>query len=222
VAAHAIIIGATGLVGSQCLPLLVQRYESVTAILRRSSGIAHPNLTERFIDFEKLGTIDVPDGAHVYCAMGTTIKTAGSQEAFRRVDFEYPRLLAERASQAPGARLALVSSVGADSRSNNFYLRVKGELEDAVRAMPFEAVHLMRPSFLLGNRAEARKGERAAVLLARAVEFLLIAGLRKYRAIPVSDVAGAMAAAANKEVAGCFIYHYDEMRNLAGENGRGS
>ena len=216
---QAVIVGATGLVGSACLPLLLERYENVTAFVRRTTGVRSGRLAERIVDFANLGKMDIPYGAHVYCALGTTIKKAGSEAAFRRVDEEYPRMLAERASAAGGARFVLVSSVGADAKASTFYLRVKGELEDAVRAMPFQAVHILRPSLMIGERAERRLGERIGFPVARIAAPLLVGSLRKYRAIPGVDVARAMVAAGNKELAGCFIYHYDEIKWLAGDAG---
>lgn len=212
---QAVIAGATGLVGKECLRLLLTRYDSVTALVRRSIGPLHPRLLERQMDFDHLGAIQIPPRAHVYCALGTTIKKAGSEAAFRKVDYEYPKILAERAAAAGGTRFMLVSSVGADARSNNFYLRVKGELEDALRQMPLEAVHIFRPSFLIGERAERRSGEAVPIPVARALSFILMGRLRKYRAIPAATVATAMVAAANRDVSGRFIYHYDEIRLLA-------
>jgi uncharacterized protein YbjT (DUF2867 family) len=229
---QAILAGATGLVGRECLRLALGRYDSVTALVRRPLKMTHPRLIAREIDFDRLGTIEVPRGAHVYCALGTTIKKAGSEAAFRRVDFEFPRMLAERAA-AGDARFMLVSSVGASTKSPNFYLRVKGELEDAVRAMAtqastsamatqattkamaLEAVHIFQPSILMGDREERRTAERIGIAVARATAFLLAGPLRKYRAIPAATVAAAMIGPAQKEAHGCFVYHYDEIVELA-------
>jgi uncharacterized protein YbjT (DUF2867 family) len=205
---HAIVAGATGLVGSECLGALAG-YESVTAFVRRASGIAN----EKVIDFDRLNELELPAGAHVFCALGTTIKKAGSQEAFRRVDFNYSRMLAERTAAA-GGKFMLVSSVGADTKSRNFYLRVKGELEENIGTMGIEAAHIFRPSFLMGDRAEKRAGEKLAIAAARAIGPLLAGGFRKYRAIEASTVARAMVAAAKTSLAGTFVYHYDEIRNL--------
>jgi len=214
---QAVILGATGMVGSACLPLLLERYDNVTAFVRRSTGLKHGRLTERMIDFGRLGTIEIPYGAHVYCALGTTIKKAGSEEAFRKVDQDYPRMLAERAAGAGGARFVLVSSVGADAHSSTFYLRVKGELEDAVRGMAFQAVHIFRPSVLIGDRAERRTGESIGIAVAKVAGPFLLGSLRRYRAIPGATVARAMVGAGNKDVAGCFVYHYDEIKWLAAD-----
>jgi uncharacterized protein YbjT (DUF2867 family) len=216
---QAIIVGATGLVGQECLRLLLARYDSVTALLRRTTGRLHPRLTERMMDFDRLDTIEIPKGAHVYCAIGTTIKKAGSEAAFRKVDHDYPKKLGERAAAAGGVRFAIVSSVSADAHSNNFYLRVKGELEDALREMPFDALHIFRPSFLVGDRAEKRTGEKAGIVLAKGFGFFLVGPLRKYRAIPSVAVAAAMVTASNSDLSGKFVYHYDEIGRLAQPRG---
>jgi uncharacterized protein YbjT (DUF2867 family) len=212
----AIIAGATGLVGRECLRLLLDGYDSVTALVRRPFQQSHPKLIARQIDFDRLGTIDIPARAHVYCTLGTTIKKAGSDEAFKIVDYEYPRMLASRAAAAGGARFMLVSSVSASPSSKNFYLRVKGELEEAVRAMPLQAAHIFRPSFLIGDRAEKRPGEAVGIVTAKVINPLLFGPLRKYRAIPASIVAAAMVATANQGEQESRIYHYDEMLCLAG------
>jgi uncharacterized protein YbjT (DUF2867 family) len=216
---QAIIVGATGLVGQECLRLLLAHYDAVTALVRHSAARLHPRLTERIMDFDRLDTIEIPKGSHVYCALGTTMKKAGSEAAFRKVDFRYPKKLGERAAAAGATRFALVSSVSADAHSKNFYLRVKGELEDALREMPFDALHIFRPSFLIGNRAEKRPGEAAAMAFGRVLSFLLVGPLRKYRAIPSEAVAAAMVAASNNGVSGKFVYHYDEIKRMAQPRG---
>jgi uncharacterized protein YbjT (DUF2867 family) len=212
----AVIAGASGLVGQECLRLLLNRYPSVTSLVRKPTGRQHLRLIERRIDFDRIDTIEIPRGAHVYSALGTTIKKAGSEAAFRRVDFDYPKMLAARAAAAGAARFMLVSSVGANKASSNFYLRVKGELEEAIAKMPLEAALFFRPSVLIGDREEKRRGEAAGIAVGRALAFALIGPLRKYRAIPAGTVAEAMVSAANSEANGVRIYHYDEMLRLAG------
>jgi uncharacterized protein YbjT (DUF2867 family) len=211
----AIIAGASGLVGQECLRLLFHRYDSVTSLVRKSTGRLHPNLVERRIDFDRLDTIEIPQGAHVYCALGTTIKKAGSEEAFRRVDFDYPKMLASRSAAAGGARFMLVSSVGSDRASGNFYLRVKGELEEAIAAMPLEAAHFFRPSVLIGDREEGRPAEAVGAVIARAISFALLGPLRKLRPIPAGTVAEAMVSVATGDTRGIHVYHYDEMLRIA-------
>jgi len=211
----AVIAGASGLVGRECLRLLLNRYPSVTSLVRKPTARQHPRFTERRIDFDRIDTIEIPRGAHVYCALGSTIKKAGSEAAFRRVDFDYPKMLAARAAAAGAARFVLVSSVGADKESRTFYLRVKGELEEAIATMPLDAAFFFRPSVLIGDREEKRPGEAIGIGVARALSFALLGPLRKYRAIPAETVAEAMVAAANSQERGVHIYHYDEILRLA-------
>jgi uncharacterized protein YbjT (DUF2867 family) len=211
----AVIVGASGLVGQECLRLLLNRYPSVTSLVRKPTGRQHLRLIERRIEFDRIDTIEIPHGAHVYSALGSTIKKAGSEAAFRRVDFDYPKMLAARAAAAGAAKFMLVSSVGADKGSGNFYLRVKGELEEAVSKMPLDAALFFRPSFLMGDREEKRTGEAAGIVVARALSFMLFGPLRKYRAIPAGTVAEAMVSAANSEERGVHVYHYDEILRLA-------
>ncbi|HWR34300.1 MAG TPA: NAD(P)H-binding protein [Clostridia bacterium] len=210
----ALIAGATGLVGSTLLHQLLATpaYHRVTALVRRPLSLNHPRLDSRVVDFDALS--DIPPCDDVFCVLGTTIKTAGSQAAFRRVDLEYPFALA-LAARAQGAQFLLVSSVGADANSRNFYLRTKGELENALRGLGFPALHIFRPSLLLGHRAENRPGERVAMAIAPVIAPALVGSLRRYRPIAATAVARAMVVAAQKAEPGVHIYHFDEMQTSA-------
>ena len=220
----ALIAGATGLVGGHCLGLLLDGgyYERVVALTRRPLALRHPRLAESVVDFENLEEADPFPAADVFCALGTTIRQAGSQAAFRRVDFDYSKMIAERSVAAGAGQFLLVSSVGADVKSRNFYLRVKGELEQAVCALPFEAIHIFRPGVLMGERPQRRAGEAVGIAVARAAQFALVGAWRRYRPIGAEAVAKAMAAAAKEGRAGRHVYHFDEIRELAGENGQGA
>ena len=213
----AILAGATGLVGSGCLRLLLgdPAYDRVVALVRHPLTETDPRLDVRVIDFEQLGGIDLPADADIFCALGTTIRKAGSQAAFRQVDYEYSRALALRGAAFHARQFALISSVGANAESGSFYLRVKGETERAITVLPFHAVHIFRPSILMGARAESRPAERAGIALTRLFEFALAGGLRKYRAMPAEVLAAAMLAAARQAQAGAHMYHYDEICVLA-------
>jgi uncharacterized protein YbjT (DUF2867 family) len=213
----ALVVGATGLVGSHCLRTLLDRgaYERVVAFTRRPLGQQHPRLVETIVDFDKLEELEPFPAADVFCALGTTIAKAGSQADYLRVDFEYPRIIAERSVAAGATQFLLVSSVGADPQSGNFYLRVKAQLEKAVTGMSFESVHIFRPAFLIGSRQEFRLGEMLGGAASRAVQFALVGKLRKYRPIAASTVAAAMAVAAREAKPGRHIYHYDDILSLA-------
>jgi uncharacterized protein YbjT (DUF2867 family) len=209
----AVIAGATGLVGSHCLRLLAssREYSRVIALVRRNSGLAGVNVEERVIDFDRLSTVEISRGADVFCALGTTIRTAGSREAFRRVDLDYPVTLADRAAALGARQFLVVSSISADAQSPNFYLRTKGEMERQLSELPFEALHIFRPSFLIGHRQEPRRGEKTGIAVARVIGFTLVGPLRKYRAIPAEEVASAMVRAALRNTRGIHIHHFEEM-----------
>src|SRR5262245_5736661 len=135
-AKHVVLVGATGLVGDRCLGRLLEHpaYSQVTVWSRRPLSRTHEKLAVELVDFESLPSLP-RDCVEVFCCLGTTIRIAGTQEAFRRVDHDYPVALAERA-RATGVRtFLLVSSLGADARSTNFYLRVKGETERDIAAL---------------------------------------------------------------------------------------
>jgi uncharacterized protein YbjT (DUF2867 family) len=221
----AVLAGATGLVGGRCFEALLHSpdYARVIVLTRRlpfnyvSIARPHAEVDPRRVDFDHLSATDLAGANDVFCALGTTIKKAGSQVAFRKVDHEYVVNLARAAVEAGAKRFMLVSSVGADPHSGNFYLRVKGETEQAISALPFESVHIFRPGLLLGHRAEKRTGEGLAQLVMSKVNFLLAGGLRKYRAITAETVAKAMVRVAGTNTTGVHTYHFDEIK-LFGES----
>lgn len=198
---RALVVGASGLVGSHLLRRLLSNpaYASVESWGRRSLLAEHIKLTQRIVDFDQLAKEKSHfQFDHVFCALGTTIKKAGSSEAFRRVDYEYPLALA-RLAKASGAKcFLLVSALGANAQSSVFYNRVKGELEDAIAALAIPNTYFLRPSLLAGERQEHRAGERVGLLFAKIVRPLMIGPLRRYRAIEADKVAAAMILAATQ------------------------
>jgi uncharacterized protein YbjT (DUF2867 family) len=217
----AVVLGATGLVGSQLLRQLMADpgCERIVSLGRRPSGVTSPKLAEFTVDLAAPDTYRQHLAVDcVFCALGTTIAKAGSQEAFRRVDYEYPLAVAQAAASAGAQRYALVSAVGAAAKSRVFYNRVKGELEVALAALPFpRGVRVLHPSLLLGDRLEARAGEHVASVLMRATAPLFAGGLKKYRAIPADAVARALMAAARSEGAGIIVYEGASLFDAAGE-----
>ena len=214
----ALIAGATGLVGSHCLRLLLAdgAYERVTAFVRRGLAVSHPKLVQREIDFDLLADLgNVPRVHDVFCCLGTTMKKAGTQEAFRRVDLDFVVELARVAGRHRAAQFLLVSSLGAHPGSRVFYSRVKGQAEEAVKRVGFDAVHIFQPSLLLGHRAERRVGERLATVAARALVPLLAGPLRRYRPIGAETVARAMIAVARRAERGVHTYPSDQIEALA-------
>jgi uncharacterized protein YbjT (DUF2867 family) len=210
----ALIAGASGLVGGECLRRLLASaaYSMVTIVTRRSLGDAarHPKVREIVVDFARLENIQAELRAdHVFCTLGTTIRKAGSQAKFRQVDYEYPRHLAQL-TRANGARhFSLVSALGASSNSDVFYSRVKGELEDALRAMGWPSLCLLRPSVIAGERQESRPLERVG-------EWLLRFGPSTYRPVAAGSIAAAMIATAQHQAAGVTILESREIPRAAG------
>jgi uncharacterized protein YbjT (DUF2867 family) len=190
-----VLAGATGLVGGAILRgLLADDTVTVVHVLaRRALQVAHPKLQAQVVDFTSLPALPPIDEA--YLALGTTIKVAGSQAAFRAVDFDASLAVARAALAAGARRLGLVSAMGADPRSRVFYNRVKGEVEEAVKALGFEALVIARPSLLLGDRGAlgqpARAGEHIGAVLAGVLRPLIPA---HYRPIKGTDVARALLA----------------------------
>lgn len=214
----ALVAGATGLVGGHVLQTLLAdaEYDRVVAVGRRPLRFEHAKLTAVVVDFDRLAeSAAALEADHVYCCLGTTIKAAGSQAAFRKVDHDYVVALA-KAGRAGGAeRFMLVSAVNADAGSRVFYSRVKGEAERDVSALGYAAVHIFRPSFLLGERQENRPGEKIGIGLFHLVEPALGGPLRKYRSVQAADVARAMVAAAKTGPAGVHRYVFDDIVRLA-------
>ena len=190
----AIIAGATGLVGALCLKQLLDdpAYAQVTAILRRPSGRSHPKLTEKIVDFDKLSSLSPIAADDAFCALGTTNSKAGSQETYRKIDFGYSKAFAEFALAGDAKQFALVSSVGANARSRTFYLRTKGEIEDAVVALPFQSVHIFQPSFLIGERQELRTGEGPCLAIAKMLQFAFVGSFSKHTRIAHKAIAAAV------------------------------
>jgi uncharacterized protein YbjT (DUF2867 family) len=202
----ALLVGASGLVGGRLLARLARdaRYATVTVLTRRALGTGGGKVHEVVVDFDRPETLRVAiGGGDVFCCLGTTIKKAGSQDAFRKVDFEAPVAVAKAARAAGADQYVIVTAVGADAKSGVFYNRVKGETEAALAALAFPGgLKIVRPSLIMGERSERRPAERAAMFLMGATRPLFGGPLARYRAIDADDVAAAMLAAAREERTG--------------------
>jgi uncharacterized protein YbjT (DUF2867 family) len=210
----ALVAGASGLVGGHVLRLLLAdpSYERVTIFVRRELPLRNRKLAQRVVEFDRLAELgDFPRVHDVFCCLGTTIAQAGSQAAFRRVDFTYAVELARAASRHRAEQFLLVSALGAAAHARVFYNRVKGETEGAVQRVPFEGIHIFRPSLLVGERAEPRRAERVASLVAHAFSWALIGPLKRYRPIRAESVAQAMVRRAREGSGGIHVYESDRM-----------
>ena len=210
-----LIAGATGLTGGYLIRLLLTdtRYTHVTALVRRTSLATNKKLTELVVDFDRLPALPVADD--VFCCLGTTIRKAGSQAAFRKVDFDYVVNLAKAAKRGGYKRFVVVSAIGANAKSAVFYSRVKGEMENALWEMGFNALHIFQPSFLTGDRHESRAGEGLGIAVFSAVAPLMWGPMRKYRPIAAETVARAMVKAAWLETPGA-VYDSARIAQVAG------
>ena len=191
------------------LPLLLasSRYSKVIVVGRRPVAQTHPKLVQVVTELSELESVRLRLIADdVYCCLGTTMRQAGSKEAFYQVDFQYVVKLAAIATANFAAQFLVVSSMGANSRSRFYYSRVKGEMEAAVRQAPFRALHIFRPSLLLGQRAAPRLGERVGAFFLKLASPLLQGSWRNYRAVPAATVAQAMLHAAESESRGIQVH----------------
>jgi len=216
------LLGASGLVGGHLLALLAadEAYSRGTLIGRRPLGLERDKLREVVVDFDR------PEALHahltvddVFCCLGTTIKKAGSQDAFRRVDRDIPVAVGREARAAGARQFLIVTAVGADAKSRIFYNRVKGEVEDALAELELPGgLKVFRPSMLVGERSESRPAERVAMALMTATRPLFAGGLTRYRPIDAGDVARAMRRAALEEPAlpGVQVYEGARLFALAG------
>lgn len=214
----AVIIGSTGLTGSQLLRTLLSNnaYDKVISFVRRSSKISHPKLVQHVVDFDDPKTYEeLIEGNDMFCCLGTTIKKAGTEEAFERVDFLYPIQFAKAAANKGIKQYSIISALGANPKSGNFYLRTKGKCEDELRKLPFQSISVFRPSLLLGNRKESRLGEKLAESIMRIFSIFFIGRLRKYKAINVKKVAYAMFRIAQQNTIGYHIYESDEISDIS-------
>ncbi|GAB4137979.1 MAG: oxidoreductase [Bacteroidia bacterium] len=195
----AIVFGATGLIGGFLVRRLAEdhRYAEIKVFTRKPLEWKHHKVDEIITDFKNLdGLRQQVKGDEVFCCLGTTINTAGSQAAFRKVDYELVRWVAAAAAENKIQSFLVVSSIGANANSSNFYLRTKGEMEKAVQAFGFSKCVIVRPSILLGPRKEFRLGESVGKFFAQLFSFLTPA---KYKGIQAEQVAHAMIVLANDE-----------------------
>ena len=209
----AIVLGATGMVGTQLIQLLIENkeYSEIVSLVRRESGIRNLKLKEHIINF------DEPDkwsnyvtGDVLFSALGTTIGQAKTQDAQFKVDVTYQFAVAQIAAQKGVSHYVLISAAGANSKSKNFYLRMKGELEKSIQTLPFDIISILRPGLLAGDRIQNRPGEKISFFILNALNKLGL--FKRYRPIQATQVAKAMNMA-SKQTKSC-TYTLDEVFKL--------
>lgn len=209
----ALIVGATGLIGGYCLQTLLARpgYSEVIALVRKPILKTHGRLRTIVTEFDdnlatEISNIQADD---VFCCIGTTIKKAGSQEAFKQVDLSLVVTVAELMREQGAEQFIVISSMGADPNSKVFYSRIKGEMECALQQLNYPSLHIIRPSLLLGPREEFRLGEKIGTLLTPVLKPLLFGSLKKYHPVQAESVARFMVKVAHEESLGVQVYESD-------------
>lgn len=215
----ATLLGGTGLIGSHILKILEadDYFDKVNVLVRRPVSIIHPKINVQVIDFndqdqlrESMKNTDV-----VFCAIGTTQrKVNNDNHAYRKIDYDIPCNAAWYSRENGCKQFVIVSSLGAGSNKRNFYLKLKGEVEDRLKEIGFDSLLIFRPSFLLGPREEKRPLEKFVKVSSKAISYLLPS---KFKPVEADKVASAMVALAKKESVGVHIYHYREIMNLSAQ-----
>jgi uncharacterized protein YbjT (DUF2867 family) len=216
----ATLIGSTGMIGSYLLDLLREdkSFDEIRLIVRRPVPNDDPRVAIKLVDFTDPESfkLAIEGSEAVFCTVGTTQKKVkGDKILYRQIDYDIPVNAARFGKETGCEKFLLVSSVGANSKSRPFYLRLKGEVEDTIASYNIRSVHIMQPSMLLGHRAEKRRMEKILQNFMFFVSTYFFGGWRKYKAIHAGKVAAAMLNAAKKDEPGFFRYTYDGIIQLA-------
>ena len=217
----ALLAGASGLIGKFCLGSLLKdiNYKEVIILVRKKMDLENSKLRQVIVNFEKLeDSKEYMKSDDVYCCLGSTIKRAGTKAEFYKVDFTYVLELAKVSLKLGAKQFSLVSSVGAGKKSKNFYLKTKGEIEEAVIALGFETTNIFRPSFLLGERKEKRPGEKFGILASKILSPLMAGPLKKYKPVEAKAVAEVMVYIANHNYRSVNYFSSDVIKKIYTEN----
>lgn len=214
----AIIAGASGLIGSSLLTILLNEpaYAEVTALVRKKTGIIHTKLTEIIVDFDKLDDFASDINGHaLFCCIGTTKNKTPDLTDYYNIEHNYPIALGQLAVKNGVKQYHYVSSIGADKDSAAYYTKFKGQTEYDLQQLNLPSLHIYRPSILSGERKEYRPMEKFANGLMYIINPLLIGSLKKYRSIPAKTVAMAMYKRSINNDEGIFIHPSDQIKQIA-------
>jgi uncharacterized protein YbjT (DUF2867 family) len=219
----ALLAGGSGLVGAALLQQLLDgvEYDRVISLGRRTLELSHPRLVQVTVDFGALDeVIEDLSCEDAFCCLGTTMKQAGSQDDFRAIDHVAVLAFAWTARRHGARRFFTVSALGADARARVFYLRVKGETEEALKVLGFQTLGIFQPSLLLGLRQQPRRAERIAAVALWLAEPMLLGGLARYRAVHAEVVARAMLRCSyGRRGQGVLVFRSDEIHDLGRADG---
>ncbi|CAM3707017.1 NAD(P)H-binding protein [Mucilaginibacter galii] len=214
----AVIAGASGLVGNELLHILLQEstYDEVLILVRKHLPIQHKKLVQLQVSFDELEQHQSAINGHaLFCCLGSTKSKTPDLNVYRKIDHDYPVKLAQIALKNKMPHYHLVSAIGANSTSSNFYTKMKGETERDIQAVDIRSLHIYQPSLLTGNRKEHRLTERIATGVMKIIDPLLIGGLKKYQSIAAATVARAMYKQSLNQEEGVFVHPSDHIKQLA-------
>ncbi|MGB3562475.1 MAG: NAD(P)H-binding protein [Thermoanaerobaculia bacterium] len=212
---RALLAGATGLVGAELLQVLLAsvEYQRVHLVQRRPGTVEHSKAIEHLVSFDELSSLEIEDRiTDAFCALGTTIAKAGSVEQLQKVDRDYVRDFGRVAKKVGAERLSVVSALGADPKSINYFNRTKGEMEALLAELDLPSLRIFRPSLLLGSRQERRPKEVVAGVVLGALSPLLAGPLKRYRGVEAAQVARAMYVTSLEDFSGVRIFESDEIQ----------
>ncbi|MGY4538858.1 uncharacterized protein YbjT (DUF2867 family) [Mucilaginibacter sp. UYNi724] len=213
----AIIAGASGLIGSNLLNILLEaaEYTEVLVLVRHELPIQHKKLVQLVINFDNLdkhaGAIT---GHAVFSCLGTTKAETPDKDRYRKIDHDYPLLLAKLANQNGVNQFHVVTAIGADATSAMPYVKLKGELEDDLKKVNMKSLYIYQPSMLIGKREKSRFPEKILFALFKVIDPILIGGLKKYRSVKGTTVAHAMYKKSLESAVGTFIYTSDKIHTI--------
>ncbi len=215
----AVLLGATGLIGSKLLQMLLESsdYTKVSILVRKPVDIKHSKLHVHLIDFGNAENYRqaLDQGDVIFCCIGTTMKKVnGNKVKYRSIDYDIAVNAAKWGMEKGFSHFSIVSAIGADSRSSNFYLRLKGEVEDTISSLGYSTLDIFRPSLLMGKRKDQRAEERFAQMVFPVISFLFAGGWRKYKPVKAESVARAMLNASLKDRSGRNVFEYDQIKAM--------
>ena len=215
----AVVLGATGMIGEALVKQLVTdpNYSTVRILVRRSVNYTEPKVEVFIVDFSDLTDLEqkLGPGDHIFSCLGTTLsKVKGDQAEYRKIDLEIPVNTAKLGLKNGFKKFLIITAVGANARSGNAYIRLKGEIEEALKQLNYPALHIFQPSLLMGDRKEFRLMEKIVQAVMPVFSVLMFGGLKKFKPIKGIEVAEAMIAAAKMEKTGVFVHGYESIKKL--------
>lgn len=213
----AIVLGASGLIGSNLVRVLIRdkSFDEVVLLVRKKLDISSSIVRQKIINFDLIEEYqDELYGNVIFSCPGTTRSQVSDYQEYRKIDFDYPKKIAEVAAKHGVEQFHVISSIGANKNSFSSYLKLKGELEEALKNIPFKSLHIYRPSFITGERAKERMSDKIVIPLMKFINLVLSGSLKKYRSIEAHVIANAMIKKASENLNGIFIYESDQIQDI--------